>query len=210
MAFYADHLLPRGVALCMGTKKFAQHRGPALAALSGRVLELGFGAGHNLAHYPDTVTEILALEPAVVNRRLARRRVERSGIPVQWMGLRGEEIPLGDASVDAVASTWTLCTIPDVVAALAEVRRVLRPGGALHFLEHGLSPDPKVAKWQRRLNGLSKVCAGGCHLDREIDALIREAGFDVRNLTHPILDGPKIGGYLYRGRAVPNKSAGLR
>lgn len=187
----------------MGGEKFAEQRAPALKGVHGRVLELGFGAGHNLSHYPPAVTEVLALEPAQLNRELARERVEASPIPVTWVGLRGEEIPLDDGSVDAVASTWTLCTIPDVARALAEVKRVLRPGSALHFLEHGLSPDPKVAKWQQRLNPISNTCAGGCNMNREIDVLIREAGFAVCSLEHPTMEGPRIATYLYRGVAVP-------
>lgn len=203
MGFYADQILPRGLARFMRGEKFAQHRRPALEKLSGRVLELGFGSGLNLEHYPSGVTEILALEPAAVNRKLARERIARSPIPVQWVGLRGEEIPLEDASVDCVASTWTLCTIPDLRRALSEVTRVLKPGGALHFLEHGLSDEPNVARWQHRLNPLSRICGGGCNLNRPIDALLRASGFVVSELAHPRLAGPKIGGYLYRGRATP-------
>lgn len=204
MGLYAEHILPRGVAWTMGAEKFARQRVAALARVSGRVLELGFGAGHNLACYPAAVTEVLALEPAQVNRELARKRVEASPIPVTWVGLRGEEIPLDDASVDAVASTWTLCTIPDLSRALGEVKRVLRPGGGLHFLEHGLSPDARVARWQRRLNPIWRICAGGCHLDRAIDALIRDAGFAIGEVEHPALAGPAFATYLYRGVAIPS------
>lgn len=203
MGLYAEHILPRGVAWTMGAEKFARQRRAALARVSGRVLELGFGAGHNLAHYPAAVTEVLALEPARVNRKLARKRVEASSIPVTWVGLRGEEIPLDAASVDAVASTWTLCTIPDLRRALGEVRRVLRPGGGLHFLEHGLSPDARVARWQRRLNPIWRICAGGCHLDRAIDARIRDAGFAIGEVEHPAFAGPAFATYLYRGVAIP-------
>ena len=203
MGLYDDHILPRGIAWSMGGKKFSEHRERALRGVSGRVLELGFGAGNNLPHYPSVVTAVLALEPARVNRKLARKRIARSRAPVEWVGLRGEEIPLEDSSVDAVTSTWTLCTIPDLSQALREVMRVLRPGGAFHFVEHGLSPEPSVAKWQRRLNPLSKRFGGGCHLDRAIDALIREAGFTLAELEHPTLSGPRFVSYLYRGVAVP-------
>lgn len=190
----------------MGDERFSAQRAAALAGTSGRVLELGFGAGHNLPHYPDAVREVLALEPATVNRKLARRRIERSAIPVSWIGLRGEQIPLDADSVDAVASTWTLCSVADVGAALAEVRRVLRPGGGLHFVEHGLAPDPGVARWQRRLNGLQKACAGGCHLDRAFDELLRAAGFELWTLEMYYIAGPRIFSFLYRGVAAPASS----
>ena len=202
MGLYHDHFLPRCLAYFMGAHRYAVHRRPALAQLAGRVLELGFGAGHNLTHYPDTVTEILALEPAAANRRLARRRLAASPIPVRWVGESAEEILLEDASVDAVASTFTLCSIEDLPRALVEVRRVLRPGGALHFLEHGRSPDPHVARWQDRWNAVSNAWCG-CELDRRFDLLFEHAGFEVRDLSHPVLAGPKVGGYLYRGLATP-------
>lgn len=201
MGWYEEHVLPRGLAWFMARPEFTEQRSAALAGVSGRVLELGFGAGLNLPCYPDGVTEVLALEPALLNRRLARERIAASPIPVTWVGLRGEEIPLERASVDAVTSTWTMCTIPDVARALAEVRRVLRPGGCLHFLEHGLAPDPRVARWQRRLTPFSRFCGGGCHMDRAIDRLIEAAGFRVRGLEHPRMPGPRVGTYLYRGVA---------
>jgi len=203
MGLYTDHILPRCIACGMGHHKFAKQRVRAFEHVSGRVLELGFGAGHNLPCYPAAVTEVLAIEPALVNRKLARKRVEVCPIPVKWVGLRGEEIPLEDASVDAVTSAWTMCTIPELRRALCEVKRVLRPGGALYFLEHGLSPDPKVAKWQRRLTPCFRLCGGGCHLDRAIDVLIRDAGFEIHDLAHPAFAGPKAVTYLYRGVATP-------
>ena len=187
----------------MKGEAFQDLRRETLAETSGRVLELGFGAGLCLPHYPDGVTEVLALEPAKVNRKLAAKRVAASRFPVSWVGLRGEEIPLDAASVDFVTSAWTLCSIPDLPRALREVRRVLRPGGQLVFIEHGLAPDPKVARWQHRLNGVQKVWAGGCHLTRDFEAIFAASGFAIEHLDHPPLDGPKVATYLYRGAARP-------
>jgi ubiquinone/menaquinone biosynthesis C-methylase UbiE len=203
MGLYDEHVLPRALAWGMAGARFAEQRAAALRHATGRVLELGFGAGLNLPHYPAGVTEVLALEPARVNRALARRRIATSPIPVTWVGLRGEEIPLDAHSVDAVTSTWTMCTIPDLARALGEVRRVLRPGGVLHFLEHGLAPEPGVARWQHRLTPVSRFLAGGCHMDRAIDVLLRSAGFGIRDLEHPRFDGPRPLAFLYRGRALP-------
>lgn len=201
MGLYGNQILPRAVALAMGGSGFREQRSVALAGVHGRVLELGFGSGHNLAFYPEGVTEVLALEPALLNRKLAAKRIAASSIPVEWVGLRGEEIPLDAASVDCVASTWTMCTIPDLAAALREVHRVLKPGGKLHFIEHGLSEDPGVARWQRRLNPIQKIWAGGCHLDRKIDEAILEAGFEIEQLENFYMHGPKVATYLYRGVA---------
>ena len=205
MGFYSDQILPRMVALAMGGKGFREQRLATLTGVRGRVLELGFGSGHNLAFYPEGVTEVLALEPALLNRRLAAKRIAASPLPVEWVGLRGEEIPLDTNSVDCVASTWTMCTIPNLAAALRETRRVLAPGGKLHFVEHGLSADPGVARWQRRLNPMQKMWAGGCHLDRKIDELILEAGFEIEKLENFYMRGPKVATYLYRGVARPNE-----
>jgi SAM-dependent methyltransferase len=205
MGLYGDHILPRAVALAMGGKGFREQRLAALAGVRGRVLELGFGSGHNLAFYPEGVTEVLALEPALLNRKLAAKRIAASSLPVQWVGLRGEEIPLDANSVDSVASTWTMCTIPNLAATLKETRRVLAPSGKLHFIEHGLSADPGVARWQRRLNPIQKIWAGGCHLDRKIDEAILGAGFEIEKLENFHMHGPKVATYLYRGVARPGE-----
>ena len=207
MSLWGDHVLPRLIAFGMRGEGFAKQRGRALEGVRGRVLELGFGAGHNVPHYGDDVTELLALEPAQVNRRLARKRVAAARFPVEWVGLEGESVPLEDASVDAVVSTWTLCTIPDLARALGEARRVLRPGGALHFLEHGLSPDPGVARWQQRLNPVQKLCFGGCHLNRRIDEEVARAGFTVEGLETFYMNGPRVAAWMYRGRGVPESPA---
>ena len=154
--------------------------------------------------YPDEVEKVLAVDPSTVGRALAAKRITASPVLVEFIGLDGQDIPLPDASVDAALSTFTLCTVPDPARALAEVRRVLRPGGRFHFLEHGLCPDPRIARWQHRCNGVEQRIAGGCNLDRAVDRLVLDAGFEIEDLQTGFLRGPKIShpwGYLYEGRA---------
>lgn len=182
MGFYAEHVLPRVVNVACGIKANVPLRQRVCADLHGEVLEIGFGSGHNAAHYPDAVTRVVAVEPADIAWRLARSRVRDAGVPVDRIGLDGQSIPLPDDSCDTAISTWTLCTIPDVAAALAEVRRVLKPGGTLHFVEHGLAPDDNVQRLQHRLEPLQKRIAGGCHLTRRIPDLIGDAGFTMSEL----------------------------
>ncbi|MHB8718417.1 MAG: class I SAM-dependent methyltransferase [Candidatus Dormibacteria bacterium] len=169
--------------------------------LAGEVLEVGFGSGLNVPHYPAAVSRVLAVEPADVAWRMARRRVARSPVPIDRVGLDGQALALEDASVDHVLMTWTLCTIPDAGAALAEMRRVLRPGGRLHFAEHGLAADPAVARWQHRLTPLQRRLAGGCHLDRPIADLIEAAGLTMVDLQTGYLPGPRPLSHLYEGVA---------
>ena len=202
MGLYYEHVLPRMIHFGMSGKAFRAQRPSCVGKPRGRVLEIGFGSGLNLPHYDgEAVSELIALEPSAVGKKLARRAVERAPFPVSFIGLDGADIPLDAASVDAVASTWTLCTIPDVAAALSEIDRVLKPGGRLHFLEHGRSPDAGVARWQRRLNPVQKVWAGGCNLDREIGALIRAAGFEMEELEEFYMPGLRIFSFMYRGVA---------
>src|SRR5262249_41743154 len=158
----SDQVVPRMLHWFMGGKDFAEVRKEALTRARGTVLEIGFGSGHNLVHYPETVKKLLALEPSIVARNLAAKAIAKSRIPVEWVGLDGQKIPLPSRSVDEVVSTWTLCTIPVPSLALAEIRRVLKPGGHFYFVEHGLSPEPSVARWQNRLNPLQSKVVGGC------------------------------------------------
>jgi SAM-dependent methyltransferase len=168
-------------------------RRDACGGLSGRVLEIGFGSGLNVSAYPAQVTSVDAVEPSDLGWALSAERRSRSPVPVERVGLDGQRLEAEDATYDAALSTFTLCTIPDVETALAEVRRVLRPGGTLHLLEHGLAPDPGVAAWQRRLNGLQGRVAAGCHLTRDLPRLVERAGFTIERLDQDYLPGPGVG-----------------
>lgn len=166
------------------------------------MLEVGFGSGRNVPHCPATVTRVRAVDPAIAGRALAANRVAASPVPVEYVGLDGEQLPIDDESVDHVLTTWTLCTIPDADRALAEMRRVLRPGGSLQFVEHGRAPQPRVARWQDRLTPIQRRVFGGCHLNRRIDELIERAGFATSRLDTYFASGPKIFGYFFEGAAT--------
>jgi ubiquinone/menaquinone biosynthesis C-methylase UbiE len=202
VGFYEDQVLPRFIDVALGTKRLGRLRERVAAPLDGEVLEIGFGSGRNVPFYPSTVTRVRAVDPATVGRKLAEKRVGASEVPVEYVGLDGEDLPLEDGSVDHVLTTWTLCTIPDVPRALSEVSRVLRPGGSLHFLEHGRSTDPKVVKWQDRMTPLQRRLAGGCHLNRPIDRLIADSPLRIERLENYELPGPKSLGYMYEGVAT--------
>ncbi len=202
MGLYADHILPRGIDWVMGKPEFTELRRRVTPELAGTVLEVGFGSGLNLPHYPETVERLLAIDPATVGRKLARPRLEASPVPVEFVELGDGTYPVDAASVDCVLSTWTLCTIPDLPAALAEMRRVLVPGGRLVFLEHGLSPVARVARWQRRITPFHRLWAGGCRLDVPIDERIREAGFKVERLENYAFEkAGRLAGWTYEGTA---------
>jgi ubiquinone/menaquinone biosynthesis C-methylase UbiE len=181
MGLYASLVLPRLIDRVCGATSLDEWRRRVCAGLRGRVVELGFGSGRNVPFYPPEVEWVAAVEPNDVAWHLAAERVAASPVAIERVGPDGARVPLPDASCDTALSTWTLCTIPDVDAALAEVRRVLRPGGTLHFVEHGLAPpgDEKVRTWQHRLDPIQRRVAGGCHLDRPIAALITRAGFQL-------------------------------
>ena len=179
MGWYGEQVVPRLTNLACGMKAAEPHRQKVCAGLTGEVVEIGFGSGHNVRHYPSAVTAVTAVEPSDVGWRKATARVAASPVPVQRSGLDGQSLPFPDDSFDAALSTWTLCTIPDAGAALRELRRVLRPGGRFHFVEHGLAPDEGVQKWQHRLEPIQKRVAGGCHLTRPIADLVRGAGFEI-------------------------------
>ena len=202
MGFYEEQVLPRLVDVALSGKRFRELRARVAGKLEGEVLEVGFGSGRNVPHYPPAVKRVLAVDPAVVGRRLAAGRVAASPVPVDYIGLDGQNLPVADASVDHVLTTWTLCTIPDVPRALAEIRRVLRPGGALHFLEHGRSSEPKVVRWQDRLTPLQRRVAGGCHLNRPVTRLITDSGLRITEVDNYYLTGPKSVGCMYEGVAV--------
>ncbi len=206
MGFYRDQVLPRALDLSMRRGLFAQQRAQVTAGLDGEVLEIGFGTGLNIPFYPAAVKRVLAVEPAgggrtLATRRLAARAQADRPVPVEFIGLDATTLPAADASLDHVLSTWTLCTIPDVRQALAEIGRVLRPGGTLHFAEHGLAPDPGVARMQHRLDPVQRCLVGGCHLDRPIRQLITEAGLRVTELETGYVAWPRALSYSYLGVA---------
>ena len=203
MGFYGEQVVPRIIDKACGTKTAEPLRRRVCAGLAGDVVELGFGSGHNVPFYPAAVTRVTAVEPSDVGWRLATERVKAATVPVRRSGLDGQSLPFPDHGFDAALSTWTLCTIPDVGAALREVRRVLKPGGTLHFLEHGLAPDERVQRWQRRLEPVQYRLAGGCHLTRPIVDLLTAAGFTIHDLDVFYEQGaPKFAGADSLGTAV--------
>ncbi|MGI8901015.1 MAG: class I SAM-dependent methyltransferase [Nocardioides sp.] len=201
MSWWERQVVPRVTNFCCGLGDVDKLRSPVCEGLHGRVLEVGFGTGHNIRHYPATVTQIAAIEPSDLSWRMARTRIASSPVEIRRDGLDGQRLDLPDDSFDCALSTFTMCTIPDLGAALTEVRRVLRSEGTLHFVEHGLSPDPKVARRQRQFEPLNRRIAGGCRLTRTIDEHIERAGFELARIERFYDFGPKPFGYIYRGSA---------
>ena len=205
MGFYTDHVLPRAQDVMMRRKSLREVRARVCSGLRGDVVEVGFGTGLNSPYYPSEVTRLYAVEPSQVSLRMARPRVEKNHVPMESAGLSGERLDLPSERFDAVLSTWTLCTIPDVGAALGELHRVLKPGAAFYFVEHGHAPDPGVARWQERIEPFWMPIAGGCHLTRRMSELIDQAGFTIDNLDTYYFKGElKSFGYTYEGRAHKN------
>jgi ubiquinone/menaquinone biosynthesis C-methylase UbiE len=189
MGLYGEHVLPRIIDFACGLKTVHPLRSRVCDGLAGEVVEIGFGSGLNVPFYPASVTRVAAVEPADVAWKLAAERVRDTHVPVERAGLDGQSLPFADDSFDAALSTWTMCTIPDVEVALRELRRVLKPGARLHFVEHGLAPDEPVRRWQHRLEPMQKRLFGGCHLTRPVVDLLTAAGFTIAELDVFYEDG---------------------
>jgi len=202
MGWYREQVVPRLVEITCGNPQMERWRARATEGLHGRIVEIGFGSGLNVPVYPAEVTEVLAVEPALVARERAADRIAASHATITHVGLDGQSLPIDDHSCDGALSTFTLCTIPDVDAALAELRRVLKPGGELHLLEHGLSPDPGIAKWQHRIDPIEQKLADGCHLTRDPIALVTAAGFEVVRHDSRYAKGPKPWTWMTNAVAV--------
>jgi ubiquinone/menaquinone biosynthesis C-methylase UbiE len=203
MGFYTDVVLPRLCDLAMRNKQLVPFRERVIGAAEGRVLEIGVGSGRNLPFYRAPVSQLLALEPAARLVSMARSASDERRIPVSFVEASAEAIPLDQRSVDTIVSTWTLCSIPQAATALQEMRRVLRPGGRLLFVEHGLAPEQAVRWWQDRLTPVWRRISGGCHLNRPIRSLIEDAGFRIDRIQTGYIPGPRPMTFMYEGSARP-------
>jgi ubiquinone/menaquinone biosynthesis C-methylase UbiE len=201
MSFYQRQILPRLLHLAMRQEALHPFRQRVVGAAEGRVLEIGIGSGLNLPLYGPAVRTVIGLEASPELLHMARDRAAGAPVPVELLQASAEALPLESASIDTAVTTWTLCTIPDVSRALAELRRVLKPGGMLLFVEHGRAPEPSVARWQDRLDPVWRRVAGGCHLNRKIDDLIAGSGFRFDALANARLPGSRTHTFLTEGRA---------
>ena len=204
MGFYQDNIVPHLVNLSMRNRRLTPYRERTISLAEGRVLEVGVGSGVNFPYYSDSTDEVIGIDP---QWKLLKMASHNTG-SVPWKLIEGsaESIPLDDASVDTVVTTWTLCSIPDVATALREMRRVLKPGGRFLFVEHGLASDESVRGWQRRLTPIWKLIAGGCHLDRPVSTLVESAGFVISRMDTGYMPGPKPMTFMYEGFARPIKT----
>ena len=199
---WTTYVVPRLADASLSAPPIAQMRERVCAGLAGEVLEIGFGSGLNVPHYPAAVSRVHAVEPSDVGWRLGAARLAAARVPVVRAGLDGQRLPFEDASFDAALSTFTMCVLPDLSAALAELRRVLRPDGVLHFLEHGRAPEESVQRWQRRIEPFYTPMAGGCRISRPIDELLTSAGFALERIDRSYeKSSPRLFGFLYEGLA---------
>jgi SAM-dependent methyltransferase len=203
MGLYERHLLPRIIDFACAAPELIPYRRKVVSQARGTVLEIGFGSGLNLPLLPAAVDRVLAVDPSETAHELARKRIAAASCAVDSIGLEAERIAAETASADCALSTFTLCTIDDVAGALREVRRILKPGGRFLFVEHGRAPDPGTLRWQDRMNSLQRYLCGGCNLNRDIAALVRDAGFTLQDLEQGYVPGlPRTHAYLYTGSAV--------
>ncbi len=203
-----ERVVPRLTDLSLRGHEVGEVRAATCAGLTGRVLELGFGSGLNVRWYPPEVASVTAIEPSDLGWQMSERRRTRRSVPIERAGLDGQRLDLADDSHDSALTTFSLCTIPDPVRALRETRRVVREGGHLHVLEHGLAPQESVSRWQRRLEPAQRAVAGGCHLTRDIPGLVEEAGWRVEDFEASYLPGPGVAKpwtYVYRLLAVRDR-----
>lgn len=203
MGLYDRYVLPKMLDFAMRQPPIPKQREKVVPLAEGRVLEIGIGSGLNLSYYDQSkISKLWGLDPSMELRKRCVARSRECGLEVDFIGLSGECIPLDDGSADTVVTTFTLCTIPDAVAALREMHRVLRPGGRLLFAEHGRAPDQGVVRWQDRINPFWQKIAGGCNLNRKIDELVKESGFRIEGLEQSYLPGPRPWTYNYWGTGV--------
>jgi len=206
MAFYSKYILPRLIDLAMKNPATTECRSRIVPRATGRVVDVGIGSGLNLPFYGPGVTNLWGIDPSSELLEMARPKLKSVPFPVELLTHSAEEIPLPDASVDTIVLTWTLCTIPDPIRALREMRRVLRTDGQLIFAEHGLAPDPGIQAWQHRLSPIWRRIAGGCNMDRKIDDLLLAGGFKIAELSTSYFPGPSILTYTFQGLAdLPNR-----
>ena len=203
MSFYRRYIFPRLLDLAMRNREVARYRSQVIPQARGTVVEIGVGSGLNLPFYGDDVERLYGIDPSEELLHMADKKARAAAFPVELLPHSGEMLPIEDRFADTVVTTFTLCTIPDPLAALQEMRRVLKPEGVLLFVEHGLAPDASVERWQHRLNPLWSKITGGCNLDRKMDALIGSAGFSVTELETEYAKGPRPMSYIYAGRAAP-------